>query len=137
VFWHAEASAMPGIRLPLEWNQERFVVALPQKSPARALRLIPDSGTDAWVFFARPNTPLPSLTPLDTVGMRTLSGPRLLRRVLMDRIDIGSVTLTNQMATLVEDPKPGGPFEDGLLPLHLFARVTFNGPEDYLVVLLR
>jgi hypothetical protein len=134
VLWHPEASAIPGIRLPLEWQQERFVVTLPQKSHVRALRLIPDSGTDAWVLFSRPNTPLPALTPLDTVGMRTLSGPRLLRRVLMERIDVGDLTLSNQMATLVEKPEAEGPFEDGLLPLHLFARVTFNGPEGYLAL---
>jgi hypothetical protein len=137
VLWHAERTAIPGVRLPLEWRQERFVVSLPQKAGARDMRMIPDSGTDAWVLYARPNTPLPPLTPLDTVGLRTLSGPRLLRRVLMDRIDVGNVTLANQTATLVEKPDGDGSFEDGLLPLHLFTRVTFNGPEGFLTVDVR
>lgn len=134
VHWHAEDASIDGVRVPLKWRRERFVVALPQTSPARELRLIPDSGTDGWVFFSRPNRPLPSLTPLDTVGLRTLSGPRLLRRVLMDRIDVGSVTLWNQLATLVEKRDTHEAFEDGLLPLHLFARVTFNAPIGYLTL---
>ena len=134
VVWHADSTTAAGVRLPLEWKGERFVVSLTQQSNARELRLIPDSGTDGWVLFSRPNTLLPALTPLDTVGFRTLSGPRLLRRVLMDRIDIGRVSLTNQTATLVEKAEADSPFEDGLLPLHLFARVTFNGPEGYLAV---
>ena len=134
VFWYAETNVTAGVRLPLAWQHERFVVSLPQRSDTRTLRLIPDSGSDGWVFFSRPNTPLPALTPLDTVGLRTLSGPRLLRRVLMDRIDIGGLTLTNQTATLVEKPDADAPFEDGLLPLHVFTRVTFNGPEGYLAV---
>ena len=134
VLWHTDTSALAGARLPLEWREERFIVSLPQHSNTHELRLIPDSGSDGWVFFARPNRPLPALTPLDTVGLRTLSGPRLLRRVLMDRIDIGAVTLLNQLATLVEKPGADGPFEDGLLPLHVFTRVTFNGPEGYLAV---
>ena len=132
VFWHAGASTIPSaVRVPLDWDQERFVASLPQRS-ADHLRLIPDSGTDGWVFFTRPNRSLPSSTPLDTVGMRTLSGMRLLRRVLIDTIDVGDVTLVNQLATLVEKRDPDARFEDGLLPLHLFASVTFNGPEKYL-----
>jgi hypothetical protein len=144
VRWHgagigsgAEAPPSGAMRLPLDWQQERFVVSVPQKSNGRALRLVPDSGTDGWVFFLRPNTPLPSRTPLDTVGLRTLSGGRLLRRVLMDRIDVGSVTLTNQFATLVDKPGTDHPVEDGLLPLHLFTRVTLNGPEGYMTVAQR
>jgi hypothetical protein len=134
VLWHRDAAAATGIRLPLAWRQERFVVSLPQKSQARELRFIPDSGADGWVLYSGPNRSLPPLTPQDTVGLRTLSGARLLRRVLMDRIEVGSITLTNQLATLVEKSAADAPFEDGLLPLHLFSRVTFNGPEGYLAV---
>jgi hypothetical protein len=132
VFWHTDASTIPSaVRVPLDWERDRFVASLPQRSTGD-LRLIPDSGTDGWVFFTRPNRSLPMLTPLDTVGMRTLGGMRLLRRFLIDAIDVGDVRLENQLATLVEKREADAPFEDGLLPLHLFARVTFNGPEKYL-----
>lgn len=132
VLWHTDASTIPpAVRVPLDWEQERFVVSLPQRSTDH-LRLIPDSGTDGWVFFTRPNRSLPTSTPLDTVGLRTLGGMRLLRRVLIDAIDVGDVTLTNQLASLIEKRDGDAPIEDGLLPLHLFARVTFNGPEKYL-----
>jgi hypothetical protein len=134
VVWHDDAPPVNGVRLALEWQQERVVVTLPQKSPARELRLMPDSGTDGWVFFSRPNRPLPARTPLDTVGLRTLSGPRLLRRVLIDRIDVGTFTFRDQLATLIEQRDADGLLEDGLLPLHLFTRVTFNGPQGYLML---
>jgi hypothetical protein len=133
VVWHTDTMTIgTGVRLPLEWQQQHFVVSLSQRSQARDLRFIPDSGSDGWVLYSRPNAPLPSVTPLDTVGLRTLSGPRLLRRVLIDRIDVGRVTLINQLAALVDKPEAAPPFEDGLLPLHLFSRVTFNGPAGYL-----
>jgi hypothetical protein len=46
---------------------------------------------------------------------------------------VGSTTLTDVSAAIV-GRECGSPPVDGLLPLHIFARVTFNGPERQLFI---
>jgi predicted aspartyl protease len=122
-------------RLPLDTSEGRFLVSLPQTSaPGVALKFIPDSGSDGFVLFARAaQLPLPA-TPLDIGVLHTFSGHRLVRRVLLDDVHVGGVILRNQTAIVVDRNQPDAPLGDGLLPLHIFGRVTFHGPERYLVV---
>jgi predicted aspartyl protease len=136
VTWH---SALDGgdlrRRLPLDTSEGRFLVSLPDASAnGVALKFIPDSGSDGFVLFARgARLPLPGM-PLDIGVLRTLSGHRLVRRVLLDDVHVGGVILRNQTAVVVERHQADAPLGNGLLPLHVFARVTFHGPERYLVV---
>jgi predicted aspartyl protease len=133
--WHASTSEeISGTRLAMESEGGRLRVLLPQASRAqRVLRMIPDTGADGIVFFERAHKALPPVTPLDTVGLKTLSGVRVVRRVLIDCLDVGKIRLKDQVGMIVAagDNSLRG---DGLLPLHLFARVTFNGPGGYLAV---
>ena len=136
VTWHSALSAHDlHTRLPLDTSEGRFLVSLPHPSqPDAPLKFVPDSGSDGFVLFARgARLPLPA-TPLNTSVLRTLSGDRLVRRVLLDDMHVGGVRLRNQTAVIVERNEPDAPLGDGLLPLHVFARVTFHGPERYLVV---
>jgi hypothetical protein len=57
-----------------------------------------------------------------------------VRRVLLDDFRVGDVLLRNRTAVVVAQDRLDAPLGDGLLPLHIFARVTFNGPERYLMV---
>jgi predicted aspartyl protease len=136
VVWHPfGGDHVPGVRLPLEFTEGRPMVSLRQRGGKyAALQLIPDSGADALVLFARSDRALPSLTPLDIGGLRTLSGQQLVRRVLVDDLDVGAIRLRDQIAVIVNRPEADAPVGDGLLPLHLFARVTFDGIRKELIV---
>jgi hypothetical protein len=143
---HTGAVDPPGTRLPLELNGGRALVLLlppPGQAPVgppntcQALKLVPDSGADGLVLFDRPGGALPPVTPLDTSTLRTLSGLKVVRRVLIDELAVGAIRLRRQIGVLVERTQHEQPMGDGLLPLHLFARVTFNGPEGYLIVATR
>ena len=124
-----------GTRLALESKGGQVMALLPQEaSGQRPLRMIPDSGADSLVFFERSGVPLPPLTPLETARLQTLSGARPVRRVLIDRLDVGAIRLTDRIGVVVVRPPHESPLGDGLLPLHLFARVTFNGPGGYLAI---
>jgi predicted aspartyl protease len=137
IVWHSGLAASDlRQRLPLETTEGRLLVSLPQPAQAEGapLKFVPDSGSDGFVLFTRgPRFPLPA-TPLEVGLLRTLSGQRLVRRVLLDDIHVGGVILRNQTAVIVERNQPDTWLADGLLPLHVFARVTFHGPERYLVV---
>ena len=121
-----------GNRLPLDYADGRFVVTLPQSvGDAAPLQFIPDSGSDGFVLFARHSRQLPAATPLDVGVLSTLAGHTLVRRVRLDQLRVGTIVLRDQPAVIVQRPGPSMPFGDGLLPLHVFGRVTFNGPARY------
>ena len=136
IVWNAESEdESEGSRLPLEYADGRFVVALSQTPGDTApLQFIPDSGSDGFVLFAKRSRQLPALTPLDVGMLSTLVGHTLVRRVLLDQLRVGSIVFRDQLAVIVQQRGPSVAFGDGLLPLHVFDRVTFNGPARYLVV---
>ncbi len=136
IWWHGRTvpDSPRGTRLSLEVTNGRALVTLPQRSgPAAVLRLMPDTGADSLVLFAHPGRPLPFVTPLDTVRVRGVAGSRPARRVLVQNLDVGSIRLTDHVGLLVDGTAAGPFMGDGLLPLHLFTRVTFNGPGGYAV----
>lgn len=136
IVWHSGPGGdCCGTKLTLESTNGQLIALLPQATDGlRPLRMIPDTGADGLVFFERSDVPLPPLTPLDTARVQTLSGTRLVRRILIDRLDVGAIRLTDQKGVLVVRAPDESPLGDGLLPLHLFARVTFNGPGGYLAI---
>ena len=54
--------------------------------------------------------------------------------MMLRQLRIGSVTVRNQRAVLVSREGVDAREGDGLMPLHLFASVSFNSHEGYLVV---
>jgi hypothetical protein len=136
IWWHGRTvpDSPRGTRLSLEVTNGRALVTLPQRSgPVAVLRLIPDTGADSLVLLVHPGRPLPFVTPLDTVRVRGVAGSRPARRVLVQNLDVGSIRLADQVGLLVDGTAAGSFMGDGLLPLHLFTRVTFNGPGGYAV----
>lgn len=136
ISWHGDtAPERPlGTRLPLQVTSGRLLVTLPQASdPAGGLRLVPDSGADVLVLLTHTGRPLPFVTPLDTVPVRGVSGILAARRVLVQNLEVGTIRLADQVAVLLDGTAAGGYMGDGLLPLRLFARVTFNAGAGYVV----
>lgn len=135
--WHDAANAVPGLRLPLDVRDSRVLVVLPQREGDRQpLSLIPDSGSDAFVLFAHAKDKL-RMTLLDVDVLTSLSGTRLARRVQVDELVIGDARLQDSPAVIVDSGEDAATMGDGLLPLHVFSRVTINVPERYLIVAAR
>ena len=135
VVWHLDGKIPAGARLRLDMAGGRALVSLPQRSSREApLRMIPDTGADAVVLFARAGRPLPSVTPLDIGLLRTVSGPQLVRRALLDRFNAGEIEFGSVTVSIVERRDTNTVDGDGLLPLHMFSAVTFDVANGFLVL---
>jgi hypothetical protein len=134
ILWDWKIEADVNARLPLHFQDGRALLILPAlPGLTDAFRLIPDSGADGLVLFARRGRALPALTPLDVTRLRTLAGQQVVRKVLVDSLPLGNIVLRDHQAVVLEGT-PEMPLGDGLLALHEFSRVTVNGPEGYLVL---
>jgi hypothetical protein len=127
------AAGVGGTRIPLTIGPNYVLVRIAVGDRAGGARFTPDSGATGLVLFDADkwgrNT---TTTRLDSV--RTISGARVARRVNIDRLVIGDVQLRDQAAMILSPPLASdSSFGDGLLPLHFFTRVTFHGPERYVV----
>lgn len=120
------------VRVPLTVTDGRALVSLPQSRGA--LSLVPDSGADRLVLFSRAGQPPNALiTPRETVRTRSIAGQRVVRHVLVQALQVGDARLGDHDGVLVDAPETEL-MGDGLLPLHLFASVTFNGPAGYVAI---
>lgn len=133
--WDWEIDAPPEARLPLRLEDGRaLVIVAPNDGSGPPLRLIPDTGSDGLVLFRRRGGLLPLVTPLQVGLLRTLGGSQMVRRVLVDRLPLGNLVLRDHPGVLLDVEDDQLILADGLLALHQFSRVTFNGPEGFLVV---
>jgi predicted aspartyl protease len=133
IVWHVTPPAdVDGHRLTLSRSDYGLLVTLPQRSGSEDLHFVPDTGANGWVLFAE--RPLPSTTLLGTASVHSLSGARSAASALIEELCVGAITFRNQRAVIITRDWPGRPLGDGLLPLHLFARVTFNPRQHQLIV---
>ena len=118
--------------LALEPHDDRLLVVLPQAEST--IRMVPDTGTAAIVFFRRDGQKLP---PMRAVAggyeLATLTGRRKARLNRVSELRVGGATLRDQDA-IVLGAEPGATTGDGLLPLHVFDRVTLDGPNRVMIV---
>jgi len=135
IVWHDTTSAVPrgASVVALEARDDRFVAVLPQDG--WVLRLVPDTGADALVLFEREDRERPFVR-FEAVGaeLSSLAGHAHVRCARIDDLRVGSVTLHDYPVAMVARASPEPARGDGLLPLHIFARVTFEGPERRLVI---
>lgn len=131
--WHTALTPVaPGVQLPLTFDGSGAVVTLAAPWPgAPPLRLVADTGAAELVLYDR--GPLPPHTPGPPAVVRSPAGARVVRRVVLDRLDLGTLTLRRQ-AALVSAPPSGDAGVAGLLPLHRFSSVTVDGPGGALIV---
>lgn len=125
--------AEDGRVLQLEADQGRFVVRVPHG--AMALRLVPDSGASSLLLVRTEGRCLPSMSiSPDPVELSTLSARASVHRAVVHELRIGAATLRDLPALIVDAAVGSAGSADGLLPLHLFDRVTFDGPRGLLIV---
>ena len=133
VEWHEEAPTPRGTRLTLAFEHGRFFVSLPQNDVT--LRLVPDSGAGGIVLFQVAGRPNHNIVDIgEPVEVATAEGSRWARGVRLRELRLGSRTIRDIPAVTLERPDPRPADGDGLLPLHLFERVTFDGPARLLIV---
>jgi predicted aspartyl protease len=119
--------------LKLRNTQGRFLAELPQTHTT--LWLVPDSGAETLVLYERPDLPLPPLSgKRGQAFLSTLSDRQAVETVHVSRLVVGHTNLTNVPAVLVKHDADDGSLGDGLLPLAMFERVTFDGPRQLLIV---
>jgi len=150
--WHDGNSHNAGIRLPLVARGGRYLVQVTSPGEKAPLLLVPDSGANGFVMFAhngRTRVPLEPVAPAfstpaayrfgeasspQRTAIHSLSGGQDVRTMMMRELRLENAALRNQRVAVLERA-PGDAVEgDGLLPLHVFASVTFNAGEGYLIV---
>lgn len=134
IVWHVTPPTdVDGHRLPLWRSDYGLLVTLPQRSGIEDLHFVPDTGANGWVLFADERR-LPSTTSLGTASVHSLSGARSAASAIIEELWVGAITFRNQRAVIITRDWPVRLPGDGLLPLHLFARVTFNPRAHQLIV---
>jgi hypothetical protein len=136
VHFDQRAQAESGASVLLGHGVGGFVVTVARKDGA-PMRLIPDTGTATLVLFAHQGRPLPAMTPLGALPGRSVGGLSVGRAALLDELMIGELGMRNQIAVVLTASPDSERFADGLLPLHLFARVTFDAPAGRLTIVPR
>jgi predicted aspartyl protease len=134
IIWHPEPVAVPesSAVLIMTFDHGRYLVELPQ--PAGMLRLVPDSGAGALILFQGVGRMLPEMIGRGRgIGLTTFSGRIDAESVQLRELRVGPSTFRRVAAVLV-DRKTQPAEGDGLLPLHFFKRVTFDGPARRLIV---
>jgi predicted aspartyl protease len=133
--WNDGASNAAGVRLPLVMQGGRYLVRVTSSSDESPLLLVPDSGASGFVAYERNGSTKLSLGPAaGSITVHSLSGAQSARTMMLRELRFGTVRIRNQpVAVVTRDPEDlvEG---DGLLPLHLFASVTFNAREQCLVL---
>ena len=131
LWWPEEGAVARGMSFPLEGSHGRFVISLPQRRAV--LRLVPDSGAATVLLFDPPGH-LPVTLLSQQATLTTMSARRTVRLARIRQLLIGPAVLQD-VAAVVVGPNTFEPDEaDGLLPLHLFDRVTFDGPNKVLIL---
>ena len=126
--WTSDASAPPDATpLALHAVHGRWMVALPQAARSdRALTLVPDSGASELVLFDYAAQRM-ELSPVACCArVSTITGGQYAQLVMLPRLKVGAVLLRSQQAVVVHRPQLDASSGDGLLPLSLFAGVTFD-----------
>jgi predicted aspartyl protease len=133
--WDDQGQAAKGVHLTLEPSAGRFVVHLPQDDRCQCpVRLVPDSGANAVVLFSGTGADRLPVDSAPSIRMSTLAGDRSAVGVIVKTLLVGPATLWNVPAARVVVPEGTMETGDGLLPLSLFARVSFRHHEGYMVV---
>jgi hypothetical protein len=130
--WHHAPIRPEGLALPLVFEHGRFLVQA--RNSGRALRLVPDSGAGALVLFTSVAGPRSGLVDVGPVELSSSTSSVAARQVLVLELRVGSRIFRDVMAVALSGEDRLGTEGDGLLPLHLFDRVTFDGPGRLLIL---
>lgn len=132
--WRAETSGdePSAATLDIRLEQGRWLVGLPQ-TDGRVLWFVPDSGAAALVLYDRGSaSALKTRIVSCCAGVTTVNGSRSARLVIVPEFKVGSRVIRNREALILNRAHAHSPAGDGLLPLSMFASVSFH-PEQQLL----
>ena len=136
--WADDDALESGTRLPLVAEQGRYLVYLRPHGTRAPVLLVPDSGSNGFVLYARDGrTPLPLEPAPAFVSVHSLSGRQDARAMILRELKLGGVTMRDQPVALLFRDSGNRHEGDGLLPLHLFDSVSFNARDKQLTIRLR
>jgi hypothetical protein len=130
--WDGAEAASCGSRgaVPLVNAEGRYLVEVALERSSGSLRLVPDTGSDSLVLFS-PSGADDSRNTRDAVSVAGVTGSARARTARAPGLIVGDVALRSRSAVIVERD---GADSDGLLPLHLFASVSFNMHDGCMIV---
>jgi predicted aspartyl protease len=138
VEWHDTAPERRGATtLALAFEHGRFLVSLPQggRQKGNTVRLVPDSGAGPFVIYdIAGGAPFNILETGRTAELSSADASRVARLVRLRELRLGDRTIRNLTAVAIRRGRHHPAEGDGLLPLHLFDRVTFDGPSRLLIL---
>lgn len=133
--WNTDDEANDGTRIPLVAQRGRYLAQVSVRGNDTPLLLVPDSGANGFVMFSRNGRTRVSLDPTPHVtSVHSLSGRQDAPTMTLRALQIGDVVLQNEPVAVIARDGIDVLEGDGLLPLHLFASVSFNAREQCLVV---
>jgi hypothetical protein len=134
LLWTDTAWAEDGMRIPLVAQRGRYLAQVTVRDNNAPALLVPDSGANGFVMFARNGrTRVPLEATPHAMSIRSVSGKQEVRMMMMRELQLGDMTIRDQPVAVIA--RDGDASEgDGVLPLHLFASVSFNAREQCLVL---
>jgi hypothetical protein len=135
VVWSDDVSDADGPCLPLVAQGGRYLVQVGSAGSDGPVLLVPDSGASGFVAYERNGRTRFALgSGGGMTSVHSLSGRQIERTMLIHELRLGAMMVRNQpVAVVARDPNDVME-GDGLLPLHLFASVSFNAREQCLVL---
>jgi hypothetical protein len=134
LIWERDLDDRPGLRVPLVPVAGRFAIDVRQPEAGdRPLRLVPDSGANALVLFQRPAGASAAIEAGASFELASMAGRVSAHATVVRGLEVGGVRICAQIAGVVAAPGGAEPV-DGLLPLDLFSRVSFNNHRRYMLV---
>ncbi len=135
--WTDDDARDGATRLPLVAEQGRYLVRLGSNGSLPVL-LVPDSGSNGFVLYARDGRTALPLEPASAVlSVHSLSGRQDARAMILRELKLGDMTMKDQPVALVSRDSGNRLEGDGLLPLHVFDSVSFNARDKQLTIRAR
>ena len=133
--WSDERSDAGGARVPLIAQGGRYLVRVTTAGSDRPVLLVPDSGASGFVAYERNGrTTLALHSAAGSTAVHSLSGGQMARTMMLRELRLGALTVAEQPVAVVRRGASDVMEGDGVLPLHLFASVSFNAREQCLVL---
>ncbi len=124
-----------GTRVPLIAQAGRYLVQVAGADQEPPMLLVPDTGASGFVAYERNGrTRLTLKAVTGATAVHSLSGEQIVRTMMLRDLRLGDLTLKDQAVAVVARDPNDVVEGDGVLPLHLFASVSFNAREPCLVL---
>jgi hypothetical protein len=135
LMWSDGRSDAGGTRVPLVVHAGRYLVQVTSARHEQPVLLVPDSGASGFVAYERNGRTKLALQPAAGItSVHSLSGGQMVRTMMLGELRLGDLTLKEQPVAVVTRDASDAVEGDGILPLHLFASVSFNARDGYLLL---